>query len=461
MKKFILLITLSFAFALAPLAAATPEKILYPKPDAAQIRQFERTDYGAAAAETKPVNDLVFAMYHYNDDEAFCIEMEKFLLDELASKRGTSRYRTLLAQMVQAVGVQKQGKRLAKLRDAEKDEAVRSRLAEAAAHGKRSGPTPKAEKEFSVPKQLPSAPRDQARLIDYLSVHDGIPLPAYLTLENLDDALKPRLVYAFLARGETASRFVPLKAETPALALALGSAYARHGESAHTLARLLSYAPLLDKAQTAQMAVHIAQAPGADRADKLAATLGSSNAAESALAAAALAQMDLSQFGRGFLAGYDAASAAEKRAMLKVCESLADEYVFGEIARRLPVETDAGLRTAMQRALMRISQAVFTPAMFGAVEAAYAQTPQDAAPAAKVFWLRFAPLHDDDGAIAFCKKAHADGFRSDAIKTLGAWKTPRAQKPLEDYAKSAADERERKLAQEALASLKERVKKKK
>lgn len=450
MKKIITHLILLLAVTCVCHAQSHP---LYPAPDMAQVRQLRQCDFGSGETETKTINDLVFAVYYHNNDKDFCARMEKALLDELADGKGTPRYRMMLAQLVQAVGVQKAGaKRLEKIIAAEKDESVRSRLAEALAHTKR-GTSIIAEKQLSIPSALPASAQDQALLIDYLGSHPETPLPAYLVFENLSEPMKPRLVYALLARGKNEMNLWALDPATPELALALGCAFSKETKDAQTLTRLLSFAPMLDKEQAAQMAIYLAQAPLPSRADVLAGALGSQDSSVSKLAASALALMDLSHFGRKFLAGYDSANADEKRAMLKVCESLADEYVFCEIARRLPVETSASLRTAMQRALMRISQAVFTPAMFAAVENAYAQT---AAPA-KAFWLRFAPLHDSENAIALCTRAHAEKLRSDAIKTLGAWKSPLAVDALVSISKAADDDHERLLAQTMLVTLMERV----
>lgn len=426
-------------------AFITDAKPFFPAPAEAQIRALENCSYGPEDKDA--VDALVFAAYGNNHDAAFCAAMEDFLLRELESGRGTSRYRTLLAHLIEAVGVQKQAERLGKLAKAERDEAVRSRLAEAAAHWKRAAPG--REKDRALPQTMPDDARELGNVIGWLAVNPWAPLPGWLAFDALDESMKPRLAYALAERGEAVDTVKNLAPKTPELALAMGYAVWKRGGVTRDLSRLLSFAPLLDKAQTAQMAVYLASSAAPDRADLFASALGAGKPEEAALAGAALALMDLSDFGRKFLAGYDSATRDEKRAMLKVCESFADEYVFTELMRRLPGETDAALRAPMQRALTRISQAIFTAPMFEATVAAYAKS--DAA--GRAFCLRFAVLQGDAGAASFCRRAFDDGLRGEAVRTLGGWKNKTAFDALLDIAKAAANERETILAQAAIASV--------
>jgi hypothetical protein len=197
------------------------------------------------------------------------------------------------------------------------------------------------------------------------------------------------------------------------------------------------------------MAALLASAPVPGRADLYAATLGAGAPAEAALAAAALAMMDLSELSKKLLARYDPATPGEKRALLKVCESLADAPVFTALMHRLPAENDPATRAALQRALTRISQSLFTPPMFDATVAAYAQ----ADPATRAYCLRFAILQGDTAAARLCQRAYADGLKTDALRTLGAWKNQTALDPLLALAKTAADERETLLAQTSLTAV--------
>ncbi|MDR0902761.1 MAG: ThuA domain-containing protein [Opitutaceae bacterium] len=426
-------------------AFVTGAKPFFPAPAVAQIRALENCAYGPADADA--IDALVFATYGHNGDAAFCATMEDFLLGELEKGAGTSRYRTLLAHLVEAVGVQKQADRLGRLAKAEKDEAVRSRLAEAAAHWKRAAL--KKEKELAIPSAKPGNARELGNIIGWLAANAWAPLPGWLTFDALDEAMKPRLAHALAERGEAIAAVKSLDPKTPELALAIGHAVWRRGGTQADLARLLSFAPLLDKKQAAQMAAYLASTAVPGRADLFAATLGAGKPGPAALAGAALALMDLTDFSKKFLAGYDRATTGEKQAMLKVCESLADEYVFTELMRRLPGEKDAALRDAAQRALTRISQALFTAPMFAATTAAYAKS--DAA--ARAFCLRFAVLQGDADAAQFCKRAHADGLKNDALRTLGGWKNQTALDALLAIAKTAADERETVLAQVSLAGV--------
>ncbi|WP_145928467.1 ThuA domain-containing protein [Termitidicoccus mucosus] len=430
-------------------AFITDEKPFFPAPTEAQICALENCDYGPADKDA--IDTLVFATYGHNGDAAFCAAMEDFLLRELESGRGTSRYRTLLAHLVEAVGVQKQAERLGALAKAEKDEAVRSHLAEAAAHWKRV-PSGK-DKDRAIPSAMPDNARELGNVIGWLAANVWAPLPGWLTFDALDDTMKPRLAYALAERNEDIGSVKKLAPKTPELALAIGYAVWKRGGAAGDLSRLLSFAPLLDKKQAAQMAVYLASSAVPGRADLYAAALGAGNPDEAALAGAALALMDLSDFSKKFLAGYDNAPADEKRAMLKVCESLADDTVFAELMRRLPGEKDAALRGAMQRALTRISQALFTAPMFNATTAAYEKS--DAA--IRAFCLRFAVLQGDADAVRFCQRAFDDGLRSDAIRTLGGWKNQTAFDALLAMAKASADGRDKMLAQVSLANVMSRA----
>jgi type 1 glutamine amidotransferase len=430
-------------------AFITNSKPLFPAPTETQIRALENSDYGPADKDA--IDTLVFATYAHNGDAAFCATLETFLLRELATNRGTPRYRTLLAHLAQAIGPQKQTPRLAALAKTEKDEAVRSRLAEAAAHGRR--PAPGKEKDRAPPPAKPDNTRELGNTIDWLAANPWAPLPDWLTFDTLDDTMKPRLAYALAQRGEDLAPLKTLTPKTPELALALGYATWKHGAATADLARLLSLAPLLDKKQTAQMAIYLASTPVPGRADLYATTLGAGHPDEAALAAAALAQMDLTDFSQKFLAGYDRAPADEKHAMLKVCETLADGTVFTELMRRLPDEKDTALRAALQRALTRLSQALFTTPMFNATTAAYEKS--DAA--TRAFCLRFAVLQADADAARFCQRAIADGLKNDALRTLGGWKNQTAFDTLLAVAKTATDERDRLLAQVALANVMNRA----
>jgi type 1 glutamine amidotransferase len=455
-------------------AFITDGKPFFPAPTEAQIRALENCDYGPADRDA--VDALVFATYGHNNDAAFCATMEDFLLRELETRRGTSRYRTMLAHLVEAVGVQKQADRLAALTKIETDEAVRSHLAEAAAHAKRT--PPKTETARAIPPAKPDNARELGNIIGWLAANPWAPLPDWLTFDALDDTMKPRLAYALTERNEAVDSVKNLAPKTPELALAAGYAVWKRGGTAGDLSRLLSFAPLLDKKQSAQMAVYLASPAVPGRADLYAAALGAGTPDEAALAGAALALMDLSDFSKKFLAGYDTAPSDEKRAMLKVCESLADGHAFTELMRRLPAEKDAVLRAAMQRALTRISQALFTAPMFDATVAAYeaagsestatatatagsgnaaATTATTAAAATRAFCLRFAVLQGDADAARFCRRAFDDGLRADAIRTLGAWKNQTAFDALLAMAKAAADERETMLAQVSLTTVMSRA----
>jgi hypothetical protein len=148
------------------------------------------------------------------------------------------------------------------------------------------------------------------------------------------------------------------------------------------------------------------------------------------------------------------------------------------------------LRGAMQRALTRISQALFTAPMFDATVAAYeaagsgstttatttagsgnattvaatatattvaTTTATATAAATRAFCLRFAVLQGDADAALFCRRAFDDGLRADAIRTLGAWKNQTAFDALLAMSKAATDEREAMLAHVSLTTVMSRA----
>ncbi len=408
---------------------------VFDMPTIESVKTFENFQYGENAAK---MDEVVFAFYDFNDVETFTKPMAEKLLDILAANKGTSRYRSFVAVLIDAMGAKDAAvkAKLDKQIASEKDESVKSRLI---ATSKRA----LGEKQFlnkpsayAVPASLPASDKEIMRAIVYVGRNPDAKIPAWLDFANLStDALKSAFVYSLCGRNEGMDKIRTLVPASAELAIAYTFAAAKMG-GVNDITKIITFADLLDKDTKPVLLVHLLGIKGAGRVEKLADELKNTNAARSSLAADAIAQLDISAMAKKLLKDFDTSNADQKQAIIKILESISTPEIFVGMLDKLPLETDDGVKNSICRSLVRGAQNGVDEVMIKAVANAY---PQLKSLADKKFLLRFTPTSSSADALEICKKACQDGLAMDVARYLAGWKNSNAKDLLIKIASSGKD----------------------
>lgn len=156
--------------------------------------------------------------------------------------------------------------------------------------------------------------------------------------------------------------------------------------------------------------------------------------------------MNLDSMVRELFKGYESKSPELRASTMKTAASIANAEVFSTVAKIIASENDKKTKAEALKALMRAAQSSFELELFAHVESAFAKA--DAA--TKKMLLRLVRFASDDRAVALCRKAYADGLKTEAVKALGEFESALAFEPLVQIAKASSDEREKTIAQIAI-----------
>ena len=421
---------------------------LFDRPTMDDVRKFKNVEYDPSVFVD--LDGIVFAFYAYNDLEDFNNSMAQNLLEEILSGVGTPRYRALLAQLLDATGTKVVVPKLRNVLFAEKDPAVKDRLASLLAReegkidfaGNGSG--------YVLPQSKPGTNSEIMRAIIYLGANPKAALPQWLNMSSLSNPNhKAALMRSLTARGVEAGEIVAVKPENTEMFIARLEAAAK-SSNPEILKKAFEGAEILDSDKKALARAAMVAASVKGGADTLLGIIVNLSGAQADLAAEALSLTDISKTKSKLLSDFPKLNAEKRKSVVKILASLPDRKTFIDVISFLPSENDTSVKNEIYKLLVRCAQNGVDSEMFSAVEKAYKASKSDAD---KRFLLRFAPACSNPQALELCVKAAADGNVAEACRYLGQWKNRSAAAELVKIAKSAKDERCRAYAHSGLETL--------
>jgi len=424
---------------------------LFDKPTKEYVKSFENADYGLQDAQR--LDAAVFAFYNYNDVAPFRLEMGDFLADELASNKGTPRYRALLAQLANAVFAENAAicAKFVKVCAAEKDDTVRSRLQNVIDHFKNKISFAAEGAKLTLPAALPQDKTQALRVIRYVMTHPQTPVPAYLKLDEIRDAdLKTAMIYALGYRKEGLEELRAVTPQNGEEAIALAYAFSRMGDGSD-IVRAVKYAKLLNKDQTPRMAVNVLAIPAKDKLQVLSDSMKTDDKAQALLVAEIFGRLDIAALAQSLLKDFDAANDSQKFAIAKILDTLASPETFIAMVQRLPAQKDQQVRNVVYKILVRSATDGVTPEMFAALKSVYDNP--GASDADKRFLLRFAPAASTAQALALCESAYKAGYTAEVVRYLSQWNGKAAFAALIKIAENSVDAKQKAVARAAIVTL--------
>lgn len=427
-----------------PMGTKTPVGAICEAPTLAQIAALENVNYGEKDTE---INEVIFGVYSNNFDKKYCNEVSDFIYAQISQNKGTELYRSLLAELLWASGIQNKAscKKFERLMKNPESEGIRGRLSNAVDHfKKRSVPYAK-ERKYKIPEQLVQGVKQQCLLMKYLADNPKVPMPDYLTFEALDDNGKARLIYTIAARGGDLSKALEIEPTSENLAVASAFAAAKAG-SPKNIANVLKGAKYLTGGNIQNAASYIVSIKSPDTARVLLEQILKADKKQTALISACLAKMNLDSLVKELFAGYESKSPELRAATMKTATSIANAEVFSIVSKIIASENDKKTKAEAIKALLRSAQSCFEIEMFSHVESAYAKA--DAA--TKKMLLRLVRYASNDKAVELCRKAYAEGLKTEAIKALGEFDSALAFESLMAIANASSNAREKIIAQIAI-----------
>ena len=418
--------------------------LLFTRPSVKQIEALRQTPYGEM---TEALNRLFFATGAYNADPLFCKEMAAFAVDELAAKQGTDRYRVLLADILENVGLQDKVAQAETVFNAEPDSPSATVLQNAIAHSTAKG-IPfgfKMDDSPTVPETAPTDERALFNLIGVLQDNPSLEIPSYLKLEDLKGPCRVRMIYALAERGENLDKVLALEPADAAEALAIAWA-ATKGGNASSVAKVAQFAKRLKRQEQSVLASYIQKIPCDNRAQVMVEALLQAEGPQLNVLVEALSGIDAQAALAQIYQGLYSPEISIRRATIRILAGMLDKPAFLKLAEALAAEQDVSLRAQMLGVMSKIAALEFDKEMLEAVIGLY----EGASLKDRVYLLRFAPILSNDRAFQWCRQAlETPDLRAAAIAQFGKWKNAQALALLLELARSTQSPDERALLLEA------------
>ncbi len=428
------------------------EKIFAPMCDAPTMEKLASLSAAEYGKDTDNVNDIIFGVASNSFNKKYCKQVENFVYGEISANKGTPFYRAMMAEMLWYTGFANNAsatkfEKLAKKID-DKD-GIQFRILNAIAHHKSKGEVPYAkEKAYKLPKELPQAFREQARLMKYLADNPSVKIPEYLKFDALDTRGKARLIYTLGERGDDLSEALKLTPDSEPLTIAVAYAASKAG-SEKDIANILKGANGLTTGGIKNVASYIASIKSKAVANELLKLNSTATSAQSVLVGECLSRINLDDMVKEVFEGYAEKTPELRAAVMKTAATIANAEVFTSVAKIIPTETDKRAKAEAIKALLRAAQNSFKPEMFDSIEAAFEKS--DAT--TKKMLLRLVRFASNDAAVRVCQNAYRAGLKTEAIKALGEFDSQLAMAPLMAIVKASKDERERTLAEIAIVDV--------
>ncbi len=420
--------------------------VLLPAPSFAQIEALRDVPYGE---RTDDFNRIFFATADNNRDASFCKNMAAFALRELAAKGGTDRYRVLLADILENVGLGENVTQAKALCAAEPNAPFATVLQNVVAHHEATG-IPfgfKMGDTAVIPETAPADERALFNVIGVLQDNPSLQIPAYLKLEALKEGLcRTRLIYALAARGQDLDKVLALEPADASEAMAIAYAATKGGDDA-IVAKVAGFAKLLKRPEQSALAVCIQEISCKNRAQAIVSALRQAEGPAIGVLVEALSGVDA---GAALSQIYDGLRSPEtdvRKGSVRILATVPDKATFLKLAEAFPAEQDAAARAQMQGVMSKIAAVEFDAEMFEAVARLYGQLPEKD----RAYFLRFAPMISNARALALCREAAiVPALRSAALSQLAKWKNAKALPVLIAIAQASATDEARAEAQEAV-----------
>lgn len=261
--------------------------------------------------------------------------------------------------------------------------------------------------------------------IDLLRMNPSLPIPTFLSLQNLDESAQTMLVQVLTDRGVGYDEIIKLNPKTPELAEAIARAAAKMG-SQKDYQKLLSFAPLFsDKRAMRAISIYIADVNGENKTHTLSALQKGADASVSDLIAATLENLDSSSAAAELIEQVKSGDSTSQLNAIKTLSSAQAKApeIFVALCEIYPSIKDSGVLSAMQRLMVAQSRLSCTDAM---LQAAIAQFNSAKDAKARNFFIRFASETSSKAAAEFLAGAYSKGMKSEALREFGKWKNDTA-----------------------------------
>lgn len=261
--------------------------------------------------------------------------------------------------------------------------------------------------------------------IDLLRMNPNLPIPSFLSLQNLDEAAQTMLVQVLTDRGVAYDEIIKLNPKTPELAEAIARAAAKMG-SQKDYQKLLSFAPLFgDKRAMRAISIYIADINGENKTHMLSALQKGADASVSDLISATLENLDSSSAATELIAQVKSGDTASQLNAIKTLSSAQAKApeIFVALCGIYPSVKDAGVLSAMQRLMVAESRLSCNDAMLKAAIEQFNAT-KDAK--TRNFFIRFASETSSKAAADFLAGVYAKGMKNEALREFAKWKNDTA-----------------------------------
>jgi|GEM_PF-330349 len=287
-------------------------------------------------------------------------------------------------------------------------------------------------------------------VINFIGLNKDVKVPAEITFDKISDSLKPAFVNALARRGEAFDKIIALEPSDSKLALAITNAAMVMGEG-KDFAKLSTFAPLYNEADTRAAAFLIASVRTKDKAQKLMQEIQKASDKPKDLLEAALAQTDTSS-SIDFL--IDLVKSGNEDVKISALKALSGAVVgsseaFERIAAIFPTLEGK----AKQQASVTMVAASRRDAGDRVVAATKKLFEKLTDKKDKTFVLRFASENSAQAGVDFLLEVYKSGMQAEALKEMTSWKNDSVLDTLVKMAQNASANEEKQAIQDTIIAV--------